>query len=131
MARYKGVPAELGLRQVISLKLDTTKYDFEKDRERVSVKQGSVILTVSLPADGAGRLLHSREAQDKLRTLLGPIKLLSISEIGEDPTSLGEKSRRFSGFRRFLAFMARSCISHWCGVRPVDCRKARMKCRAQ
>ena len=89
VARYKGVPANPGPRQVIALKLDTTKDDFEKNKERVLVaiaaaidacpkdvftvfvKQGSVILSVSLPAEGAGKSLHSQEAQDKLRTLLG------------------------------------------------------------
>ncbi|MBP2489130.1 type I restriction enzyme R subunit [Rhizobium leguminosarum] len=96
VARYRGVPSDLGPKDVITLKLDTTKEDFEKNRERVlvaisaaidacsndvftvSVRQGSILLTVSMPADGAGRLLHSTETQDRLRDLLAPIGLLAV-----------------------------------------------------
>jgi type I restriction enzyme R subunit len=116
VARYKGIPADLGPRQVVILKLDTTRDDFEKDKARVlvaiaaaidacpkdvftvSVKQGSVILTVSLPADGADKLLHSQEAQSNLRTLLGPTKLLGVSEAGESADPQEQRSRRITGF---------------------------------
>lgn len=116
VARYKGVPSELGPQQVLTLTLDTTKDDFEKERDRVlvaiaavidacpkdvltlSVKQGSVLLTVSLPADGAVRLLHSKEAQEQLQTLLAPIKLRGIAAGGDSPYPQRERRRRSTGF---------------------------------
>jgi type I restriction enzyme R subunit len=104
VARYKGIPADFGPKQLVTLKLDTTKDDYEVDKERilvaiaavidaspkdvltVSVKQGSILLTVALPADGAGQLLHSAETQSKLRNMLEPIKVAGI-EPGTDSAS--------------------------------------------
>ena len=116
VARYKGVPADFGPRQLVTLKLDTTKDDYEKDKERillaiaavidaspkdvltVSVKQGSILLTVAVPADGAGRLLHSAETQSKLRDLLEFIKVARI-EPGEESASFpDERARRIASF---------------------------------
>src|SRR5690606_6390893 len=99
VARYKGVPRDFGPKQLVTLKLDTTKEDFARDKERVlvaiaavidaspkdiltvSVNQGSILLTVAIPADGAGRLLHSEEAHSELQALLDPIQLIGI-ELG-------------------------------------------------
>nr|WP_283812595.1 HsdR family type I site-specific deoxyribonuclease [Bradyrhizobium aeschynomenes] len=116
VARYKGVPADFGPKQLLTLKLDTTKEDFEKDKERVlvaiaavidaspkdvltvSVKQGSIFLTVALPADGAGRLLHSDVAQSELQTLLGPIKLLSVALGEHSSTYRDDRARQIASF---------------------------------
>lgn len=101
VARYKGVPSDLGPKQLVTLKLDTTKEDFETEKARVlvaiaavidaspkdvltvSVKQGSVLLTVVLPQSGAQRLLESKELQAELGALIAPIKLLTV-EPAED-----------------------------------------------
>lgn len=116
VARYKGVPADFGPKQLLTLKLDTTKEDFEKDKERVlvaiaavidaspkdvltvSVKQGSILLTVALPADGAGRLLHSAEAQSELQVLLGPIKLLGIAPGEHSSLYQDARARQIASF---------------------------------
>ena len=116
VARYKGVPCDLGPKQLVTLKLDTSKEDFEKDKERVlvaiaavidaspkdiltvSVKQGSIVLTVAVPADGASRLLHSAQAQSELQALLHPIKLLEIEASSADSSSSDERARQIAAF---------------------------------
>ncbi|MBY2998425.1 HsdR family type I site-specific deoxyribonuclease [Rhizobium leguminosarum] len=116
VARYKGLPTDFGPKQLVTLKLDTTKEDFEKDKERllvaiaavidaspkdiltVSVKQGSILLTVAIPADGAGRLLHSKEAQSELRALLEPIQILGIEQGAESSSYQDERARKIASF---------------------------------
>jgi type I restriction enzyme R subunit len=116
VARYKAVPGDFGPKQLLTLKLDTTKESFEKDKERVlvaiaavidaspkdvltvSVKQGSILLTVALPADGADRLLHSDEAQSELQILLGPIKLLGIAPGEHSSVYQDDRGRQIAGF---------------------------------
>lgn len=116
VARYKGVPSDFGLKQLVTLKLDTTKEDFERDKERVlaaiaavidaspkdiltvSVKQGSIILTVAVPADGGGRLLNSEETQSKLQALLDPIQLIGIEPGAESSSYQDERARRIASF---------------------------------
>ncbi|MGO7864968.1 HsdR family type I site-specific deoxyribonuclease [Rhizobium ruizarguesonis] len=111
VARYKGVPNDLGPKDEIILKLGTTKDHFEQNKDRVlvaiaaaidacpkdvftvSVKQGSILLTVSVPADGAGRLLHSKDTQAMLRELLAPIGLLAVMPGSENPAGIEQKTR--------------------------------------
>lgn len=101
VTRYKGVPENVGSRKVVTLKLDTTLDAFEGDKDRVlaalaavidaspkdvytlSIEQGSVLLTASIPADAATRILLSPEAHTELRELLKPIRLISITSDGE------------------------------------------------
>ena len=138
VARYKGVPSGLGPRQLLTLTLDTSKEDFDKNKDRllvaiaavidacprdvliVSVKQGSILLTVSVPADAAdrllhspadevGRLLHSKAAQAELQALFGPIKLLDITEGGESPSHQNERSHRAGGFNESNTVEAHLC----------------------
>ena len=116
VARYKGVPTDFGPKQLVTLRLDTTKEDYEKDKGRilaaiaavidaspkdvltVSVKQGSILLTVAVPAEGARRLLHSAQTQSSLQTLMQPIGVAGI-EPGEVSASFqDERARRIASF---------------------------------
>jgi type I restriction enzyme R subunit len=131
VARYKGVPSDFGPKQLLTLKLDTTKEDFEKNKERllvaiaavidaspkdvltVSVKQGSILLTVAVPAVGAARLLHSEEAQSKLQALLDPIKLLGIEQGAESSSYPDERARRIASFNMYAAYQSGQPASCW------------------
>jgi type I restriction enzyme R subunit len=116
VARYKGIPTDFGPKQLVTLTLDTTKEDYEKDKDRilaaiaavidaspkdvltVSVKQGSIILTVAVPVDGAGRLLNSAQTQSNLRDLMHPIKVAGIEPGGESASFPDERARRIASF---------------------------------
>ena len=116
VARYKGIPSDFDPKQLVTLTLDTAKDDFEKDKERVlvaiaavidaspkdvltvSVKHGSILLTVAVPAEGAGRLLYSEETQSTLQALLDPIKLVGIEPGAESASYQDERARRIASF---------------------------------
>ena len=96
IARYRGVADGAGPREIVNLRLDTTAHDFDTQKARilaaisavldvpmeevvfVAVRRGSVIFSVSLPAELTEKLANDVEAQRKLRDLLQPIRLLDI-----------------------------------------------------
>lgn len=127
VARYRGVPADFGPKQLVTLKLDTTKEGYEEDKARilvaiaavidaspkdiltVSVKQGSILLTLAVPVDGAGRLLHSVETQARLKELLGTIKVSNIEPGAESATYRDERARSIARFNEGNTVEAHLC----------------------
>ncbi|WP_156348157.1 HsdR family type I site-specific deoxyribonuclease [Sphingomonas sp. Leaf34] len=127
VARYRGVPTDSGPKQLVTLKLDTTREGYEEDKVRilvaiaavidaspkdiltVSVKQGSILLTLAVPVDGAGRLLHSVETQARLQELLGTIRVSKIEPGAESATYHDERARSFARFNEGNTVEAHLC----------------------
>ncbi|WP_200798576.1 HsdR family type I site-specific deoxyribonuclease [Pseudovibrio sp. Tun.PSC04-5.I4] len=96
--------------------MDTTKEEFEEEKLRilaavsavldacpkdifvVSVEQGSILLTVSVPAAASHNLLLSPKAHEQLCELLKPIKLISILADGDVHKNFDRNGRRMSNF---------------------------------
>jgi type I restriction enzyme R subunit len=111
VARYRGSASALSSREVVTLTLDASKDDFDAEKERViaaiaaaldicpkdvlvvSIRAGSVRLSVSLPQEVAKQLVADEVVRETLEQLLLPINLTGISS---DETSGGTFAPRHS-----------------------------------
>ncbi|XXY48579.1 HsdR family type I site-specific deoxyribonuclease [Sorangium sp. So ce269] len=98
VARYRAHPVD-SPQQLLCIKIDLSGDEFPAQKERVQraleavldlhrgsvvtvgVRTGSLLVTFSMPADAAQRLLSDERAQRKLAELLAPIPLLDVEEV--------------------------------------------------
>jgi type I restriction enzyme, R subunit len=128
VSRYRANPSGLGSREVITLRLDASKEDFEAEKGRVvtaiaaaldvcpkdvievSIRAGSVYFSISLPYAAAEKLVKDRTTQEKLKEFLGPLKLLEINVDG-GPGTDSSPYPRFTESNTVEAFIR----DHLCG----------------
>lgn len=122
VSRYRANPSGSGSREVVTLRLDASKDNFDGEKERVvaaiaavldicpkdvlvvSIKAGSVYLSISLPYLATEKLVNDATTQAKLSELLAPLKLLGI-RVNASPSTNETLHVRFTESNTVEAFI--------------------------
>jgi type I restriction enzyme, R subunit len=144
VSRYRGSASDFESREVVTIKLDASKESFQVEKGRVvaaisaaldicpkdplvvSIRAGSVYLTVSLPRAAAERLLNDVGVQKRLKILLAPLQLLGIHR-NQDPVP-SDKPSRFTESNTVEAFIRDLLcggVTHQTAVGPGLARRNR------
>jgi type I restriction enzyme, R subunit len=120
VSRYRGCATDLGPREVFTFRFDASREDFDVERVVVaiaaaldtcprdvlvvSIREGSVYLSVSLPKAVGEKLVEDESIEERMRELLAPLTLLEI-RVGSGSDVAQYRHARFTESNTVEAFI--------------------------